>query len=576
MSIQFRSSILTCSVALAAILSACGGGGSNTSSNTAVVVGGGDTTGGGVANTIDFTIEGVAAKGLLDGARVIVIDGGDPLALELADLAILGEDTTAADGRFSIDVQDSAGANNLLVIALMNDASMKCDSAIGCGLDQTTGAAVNFGDNFSLGPNLALLTSYISTPTGGTVTTNLNTLSTLTTSRMIGLSVEAGSVIGSDENTQPILRPQDQQPAQDYIAQLFGITSQDYSALDFVDITEPLPADVDQAELQAAILSSGVLAAAVSFGADLENNGQSFTFDDLFDEVTTSFFVPEGLIVRESPPNPFRISLAEIFGGTILALDANVQVSGGTPNNAQDLAIDYLVERANAINAAPPNTPVESDGSLPQPPAEISFISDSIQIVAGTGNQVVGIDNPDGLFPLTSSQGVPIGEISFFADVTSVTPPGSIGLNLFDSTPTEIDFSFGADLAPGTYEAEVTFTVSEFDQTYTDLITINVESNGVGIVQESVTMTTAADSSFRLDFVNPNNVIIAAVFIDNPNGPSFFEPGAIDDDGVIVGYGPSIGSAPAGTYNVNVTLSGGLGAEANDVTIPLEIIVTQE
>ncbi len=577
MSLSFTKSILLCTATVSvALLSACGGGNG----------GGSSTTSSGTTPTptptptpsAEFTMQGVAAKGLLDGARVIVVDAGEPLPLELSGFNILGEGTTSATGNFSIEVQDSEGAVNLLVLALMDNANMKCDSAIGCGLDPVSGAQIGFGDDFALGPNSSILSAYVPTPGAGTTTANLNSLSSIVTSRMIGLAAEAGSTTGSGEDTQPILRPQDKQVAQDYVAQVLGITSQEYSALNFIDLTEPLPASVDQAELRASILASGFLTAAVAFGSDLEASGFDFTFDDLFDEITSSFFVPEALIVRESPLDALSISLQEMFGGAVLALNANVQASGGTASNAQDLAASFLIDRVNEINSAPPNLPVESDGSLPQPPDEISFVAESIPYINGsspTGNLSVEIDNPDGLFPLNSSQGVPAGEISFFADVTSVSPAASIGLNLFGSTATHLDFSFGGDLTAGTFETQVTFTVSEFEQTYTDTIIIEVLPTEIGIAQESVSMTTSPDSAFRLDFINPNNVDISFVSINNPNGPSYFDVTSIDGSGADVGFSPSIGVAPVGTYDVDVTLSRGLGATASDVIVPLEIIVSQ-
>lgn len=523
----------------------------------------------------EFSIQGVAAKGLLDGARVIIADAADPLPLELSDFDILAESTTSADGSYTIDVLDSEGALNLLVIAFMNNASMKCDSAIGCGLNPTTGSAVDFGDVFPLGENNALLSAYIPTPGTGTTTANLNSLSTITTSRMIGLAAQAGSATGTGEDAQPILRPQDKQTAQDYIATVLDIPSQDYTDLSFIDLTEVLPATVDQAELRASLLASGFLSSAVALGTDFENNGIDFEFEDLFGEITGSFIVPNALIVRETPQDIFSISLQEMFGGAVLGLDANIQASGGTANNAHDLASDYLVNRLNEINSAPPNAPLESDGNLPQPPAEISFAVDRITVNAGNANfSLVDINNPDDLFPLNSSQSAPTGAISFFADVTSVSPEAPISLNLFGSSPTGLDFSFGGNLTAGTYDTEVTFTVSEFDQTYTDNIIIEVAPLEIGIVQQSASLTTSNDSSFRLDFVNPNNIDISTVFIDNPNGSSFFEVLTIDSTGFDIGYGPS-GAASPGTFNVNVILGLGLGAEANDVTVPLEIIVTE-
>lgn len=577
MPVSFTKSILLCTATVSvAFLSACGGGsggGGGSSPTTS-----GSTPTPTPTPSAEFTMQGVAAKGLLDGARVLVVDAGEPLPLELSGFNILGEGTTSATGDFSIEVQDSGGAANLLVLALMDNANMKCDSAIGCGLDPVSGAQIGFGDDFALGPNSSILSAYVPTPGAGTTTANLNSLSSIVTSRMIGLAAEAGSTTGSGEDTQPILRPQDKQAAQDYVAQVLGITSQEYSALNFIDLTEPLPASVDQAELRASLLASGFLTSAVAFGSDLEASGIQFTFDDLFDEITGSFFVPEALIVRESPANMFSISLQEMFGGAVFALDANVQASGGTATNAQDLALDYLVGRLTEINSAAPNLPIESGGTLPQPPAEISFVAESISYINGsspTGNLLVEIDNPDTLFPLNSSQGVPAGETSFFAEVTSVSPAQSIGLNLSASSPTELDISFGGNLTAGTYETEVTFTVSEFDQTYTDTIIFEILPTGIGIAQESVSMTTSPDSSFRLDFVNPNNVDISFVNIDNPNGASYFEVGSIDATGAVVGYSPSIGVAPTGTYNVSVLLSRGLGAEASDVIVPLEIVVSQ-
>jgi hypothetical protein len=570
---RFKKSILSGLVTAGAVgaLTACGGGG------------GGASSGGSVSvpppppppQSAEFTLNGVAAKGLLDGARVIVVDGGKALPLELSGFDVLAEGTTSADGSFSIEVQDSEGAANLLIFALMNDANMKCDSAIGCGLNPANGAEINFGESFSLGENDALLSAYISTPASGTTSINLNSLSTLVFSRMIGLAVEGGSVIGTGEDVQPILRFQDRQSAQDYVARVFDITSQDYTALNFIDLTEALPVNVSQAELRASLLSAGFLAAAVSFGTDLENSGFDFTFDDLFSEITGSFIAPAALIVREGSPDPFSISLEEMISGAALALIANVEALGGTANNAQDLAAEYLIARLNEIRATPANFSLENDGSLPQPPAEISFAAEQISYTVGARNVLAEITNPDGLFPLNSSEPPPEGAITFFADVTLVTPAGSISLNLFDSSPTALDFSFGSNLTAGTYETEVTFTLSEFGQSYTDTITVEVLPSGIGIAQDSVSMTTSPNSTARVDYVNPNDVIIATATIRNPDGMRLFEVASLDDTGFVIGY-DSRATPAAGTYNVDVTIGGGLGAEANDVTVPLEIVVTTE
>lgn len=500
-----------------------------------------------------ITFEGHVVKGAILGAPLGILDAVNPISA--ADSALV-ESVTADDGSYSLTIPEGTQVTDLLIVSsLLGSAQMICDAA-----NCLSEGGINFGDPLLIpadsDPNFTkFLSAAIPTPEAfGTTEVNVNMFSHYQVLDMLGVSLARQGAGGT-----PTIFLQDYAAARQSTAAIFGLPDADFFAIPFVDITQPITS-TDSNAIYAALVSGGLLGAALEavdpFAAifDLQNR----TAQDNF-------------IARESVDNPEMISLQDIFENAT-ALATQIGATGNAFTSAQTALSDRQALIADAI----PDLPLESDGGFPQPPAEISFAVDNISVNAGDANfLLVGIDNPDGLFPLNSSQSVPPGEISFFADVTSVVPAASISLNLFGSSPTGIDFSFGGDLTAGTYETEVTFTVSEFNQTYTDTITIEVTPIEIGIVQESVSMTTASNSTFRLDFVNPNNVDISTVTIDNLNGPSYFEVLSIDASGADVGYGPSIGSAPAGTYNVNVTLGQGLGAEANNVSVPLEIIVTQ-
>lgn len=500
-----------------------------------------------------FTLEGHVVKGAILGAPLGILDAVNPISD--ADSALV-ESVTAADGSYSLTIPEGTQVTDLLIVSsLLGSAQMICDAA-----NCLSEGGINFGDPLLIpadsDPNFTkFLSAAIPTPEAfGTTEVNVNMFSHYQVLDMIGVSLARQGAGGT-----PTIFLQDYSAARQSTAAIFGLPDADFFAIPFVDITQPITS-TDSNAIYAALVSGGLLGAALE-AAD--------PFAAIFDLQNRT--AQDNFIARESVDNPEMISLQDIFeNATTLA--TQIGATGNAFTNAQTAVSDRQALISNAI----PDLPLESDGNFPQPPAEISFQVDNISINAGGDNYLfVGIDNPDDLFPINSSEGVPAGEVSFFASVTSVVPDANISLNLFGSSPTDIEFSFGGNLTAGTYETEVTFTVSKFDQTYTDTITIEVTPIEIGIVQESVSMTTATDSTFRLDFVNPNNIDISTVTIDNPNGPSYFEVSSIDASGVDVGYGPATSSAPTGTYNVNVTLGLGLGAEANNVSVPLEIIVTQ-
>jgi len=234
---------LLLAASLSVLLSACGGGGG----------GGSDTAASpsGSANIVEtasderaVNISGYAVKGVISNGIItawgVENDGS---------LVRLGESVrTGKTGFYDLDLSTSA---DLIKLELSSDGNtrMRCDAVDGCqGYGGSATAA--FGEDFWPGPNLQLETMVSvgvdQEQPGG----HLTPLTTLSTSLF--------ESTGANTGWQGFLQ------AQSKVEGWFGL-QQGSVGLTPVDITSTLPADIEQAELEAALVNSAFLGLAVEF-----------------------------------------------------------------------------------------------------------------------------------------------------------------------------------------------------------------------------------------------------------------------------------------------------------------------
>ena len=440
---------------------------------------------------------------------------------------------------------------------------MVCDSAIGCGFD-ANGNAVGFGDDFAIGLSVSALAAIIETPeAGSTRTVNVNTLTTAQFFNMIGLSAASQpfEMTPSGESIIP-LSAQDVAPSQDLIASVFGLESQDFSTLPFVDVTEPIDASVDQQALRAAVLSAGFLTAGVD-NAIQQNQAD---FDVVFGDAVLSFVNPSDasngapgqLIVREpsGQGSPFVVSLEEIFDGAMQVAD--LQADQGSSAISQ--LNDFLDAQSDLIAAAPAGEPIDSTGSFPVVFTELEFVTNSIELSTVNTGFFAEVVNPDNLtFTAVLNEGVG----SEFFDITV-------------DTGNFVNFGLIGTVPPGTYMLEVEFDTDEGEPNV-DVFEVVVEGAGVSIVEDSVTIARSVDNNVTVNISNNSDIQIASVEISG-NGSDFVfvnQPSGSDSFGLF--FDDLNPSATNGTFNFDVTIAlnafndSGVQFIVNDT---LELVVT--
>lgn len=200
-----------------------------------------------------FTLNGVASKGLLKGQDLRIS------TLMLEDITT--GTSSAVDGTFSISIADNAFFREVVEVSSgFGAGTMTCDAPRGCG------SGIDFGDDFTITDDQnGTIAALIIVPSGGTERfLHINVLTQLVTVR----APVVNDPLPADEATIS--------QARDDVATTFNIPSQDYGLLEFVDITDENFAPTNVDATKAALISAGVLGAALEREGRLENTLLSF------------------------------------------------------------------------------------------------------------------------------------------------------------------------------------------------------------------------------------------------------------------------------------------------------------
>jgi hypothetical protein len=310
-----------------------------------------------------ITLSGVAAKGLMSGARIIVFDPlMPPEDIAEEDDLLLGEGITDARGGFSVSVQTTEDTSDYLAIgALFEDATMICDAPSGC----IGGAA--FGDPASFGASDQALWAIFPKPAPGEATTaNINVFTHLQLYRMLGIAIEAQEAPPAGEESEPItLNVDDFEPAHNFVVNAFKLESELFHTLPYVDATQPIESS-NQNAVNMGMLAAGYLEAGTQ--AEIEKEGDAADPGEVLTNALIGFLFSDYLmVINESDTNNNKrsVSLEDIFDGALKAAELNP-----APNNAQSTAIDWLQARSEEIDALPEGWRLNIDGTHPDVPEE--------------------------------------------------------------------------------------------------------------------------------------------------------------------------------------------------------------
>ncbi|WP_372972647.1 hypothetical protein [Marinobacter sp.] len=285
---------LLLAASLSMLLSACGGGGGGGGSDTAASPSGSANTAETASDERAINVSGYAVKGVISNGIITAWGVEDD-----GSLVRLGESVrTGKTGFYDLDLSTSA---ELIKLELSSDGNtrMRCDAVDGCQ-DYGGSATAAFGEDFWPGPNLQLETMVSvgvdQEQPGG----HLTPLTTLSTSLF--------ESTGANTGWQGFLQ------AQRKVEGWFGL-QQGAVGLTPVDITSVLPADIDQAELEAALVNSAFLGLAVEFPVE----GVQGVIDAFRSQLLTT-----GVISDDGPegqPGSDRIQQYAAFHAYTLAQD---------------------------------------------------------------------------------------------------------------------------------------------------------------------------------------------------------------------------------------------------------------
>lgn len=302
-------------------------------------------------------LSGVAAKGVMGGARLIVFDALTPPEDVGKDGAgLLGQGVTNSDGTYSLSVQTTEQTSDYLVVgAFFKDATMVCDAPSGCF------KGVAYGETLTLGESDQALWAVFPTPApGATATANINLFTHFQLFRMLGFAYD--EQIETDEAEEPItLQAQHFRPAFEYVSNAFGIQTDSFHTIPYVDPTQP----IDSSNLDAikmGLLSAGFLEAEVQ--SEIFKDGEEAKFDEVLSGAAIPFLIPDLLLTlneNDENNNPRIVSLEDMFEAALKTAELNT-----TNNNSLSLAIDFLTEQNALIDTLTFDARLKADGTYPE------------------------------------------------------------------------------------------------------------------------------------------------------------------------------------------------------------------
>jgi len=458
-----------------------------------------------------ITLSGVAGKGVIDGARIVVADALMPLDDFIENGRLLGEGRTNGQGEFTISVQTTAETSEFLLVgALLGGANMICDAPSGC----IGGAA--FGEPAALGETSNGIWAMIPTPApGDEATANLNLFTLLHLIRMLGLDSE----FGDHEGESPItleLEAQHFEPAATYVANAFGLEQELFHTVPFVDVTQGISSTNANA-VHMGYVAAGFLEASTQ--AELVTSGEDASINGVLLNGIVPFLLPDLLLkVNENDENQNDriVSLEDIFDDALKTTELNP-----INNNALSWAVDWLEERRAAIDAVPHGGRLNADGTYPENSLPV-LLNTTFEIVENdTDGIILNIEDPDSAdqnFVVTIEE---IGDYELFEIVsTNGLPTLRINQNIildFEMADNFFDDPAGEhEISDNIFEITLNIT-DENGGTITEAISIELLNDDTEVGEENFNPPTLTRTHYT---VTEGSEVIVILELDDPNNQS--------------------------------------------------------
>ncbi len=309
-------------------------------------------------------LSGVAAKGVLGGARIIVFDPLTPPEDVGEEGAILlGEGATNPDGTYSLTLQSTEDTSNYLAIGVFFDgATMVCDAPSGCLNGVAFGEPVTLGetDETAQESEPALWAIFPKPTPGEDAVVNVNLFTHFQLFRMLGLAIEEQA--DNDETDEPVtLNAEHFMPAFDFVSNAFGLETDLFHTVPYVDPAQPIgSSDLDAIKM--GLLSAGFLEAGVQ--TEIFRNGDEANVNEVLADTILPFLLPNVFFVLnedDTDRNPRNVSLEDMFEAALQTAEIN-----SASNNSLSLAIDFLTEQNALIDMLTFNARLEADGTYPE------------------------------------------------------------------------------------------------------------------------------------------------------------------------------------------------------------------
>jgi len=302
-------------------------------------------------------LSGVAAKGVIGGARIIVFDALMPPEDVREDGAsLLGEGITNSDGTYSLSLQTTENTSDYLVIgAYLEGATMICDAPSGC-LN-----GVSFGESVTLGEGDEALWAIFPKPIPGEAAiANLNLFTHFQLFRMLGFAYD--EQIENDKGDAPItLQAKHFEPAFEFVSNAFGLETAPFYTVPYFDPTQPIESsNVDAIKM--GLLAAGFLESEAQ--SEMFQKGEEANLNNVLSDAAFPFLIPNILLPlneNDENNNPRSVSLEDMLEAALKTAELNT-----ANNNSLSVAIDFLTEQNAVIDTLRFDARLEADGSYPE------------------------------------------------------------------------------------------------------------------------------------------------------------------------------------------------------------------
>jgi len=254
-------------------------------------------------------LSGVAAKGVIGGARVVVVDAlAAPEDIGTDDVILLGEGVTNPDGTYSLSLQTTEDTSDFLAIGIIFEgATMICDAPSGC----FEGVAIALGEDEALEESDEALWAVFPKPVPGeAAVANVNLFTHFHLVRMLGMALEEQAE--NDEADDPITLTAEQfTPAFEFVSNAFGLETDLFHTVPYVDPTQPIGSSNLDA-IKMGLLSAGYLEAGIQ--TEIVRSGDDANINEVLADTILPFLLPNILLQLNEPDednNPRSVSLED-------------------------------------------------------------------------------------------------------------------------------------------------------------------------------------------------------------------------------------------------------------------------